>query len=111
MLSLLLIEVLLLKFHKIPFTCSYLPGKANITTLWFVYWLGFATYAYSMASLETWILERPPRMAGYYLLGCVLVGVVFFYRNRNLDEGFTLVFEDEPEPVVRTLNLSAPGSW
>jgi len=28
-----------------------------------------------------------------------------------LGEGFTLMFEDQPEPVVRTLNLSAPGSW
>ncbi len=110
-LSLLLIEVLLLKFHKIPFTCSYLPGKANITTLWFVYWLGFAIYAYSMASLETWILERPLRITGFYLLGCTLVGVAFFYRNRHLNEGFALIFEDQPEPVVRTLNLSAPGSW
>lgn len=110
-LSLLLIELLLLNFHKIPFTCSYLPGKANITTLWFLYWLGFATYAYTMASLEAWALEQPLRMAGFYLLASVLVGVVFFYRNRLLDEGFTLVFEDEREPVVRTLNLSAPGSW
>ena len=110
-LSLLLIELLLLKFHKIPFTCSYLPGKANLTTLWFVYWLGFATYAYSMASLEVWILDRPLRIIGFYLLGIAMVVTAYIYRNRYLSEGFTLVFEDEPEPVVRTLNLSAPGSW
>ena len=110
-LSLLLIELLLVKFHRIPFTCSYLPGKSNITALWFVYWLGFATYAYSMASLEVWILERPLRMAGFYLAGCALVAAAYFYRNRYLGEGFTLMFEDQPEPVVRTLNLSAPGSW
>jgi len=107
----LLIELLLVKFHRIPFTCSYLPGKSNITALWFVYWLGFATYAYSMASLEAWILDRPLRMAGFYLLGCALVAAAYFYRNQYLEEGFTLVFEDQPEPVVRTLNLTAPGSW
>jgi hypothetical protein len=110
-LSLLLIELLLIKFHKIPFTCSYLPGKANITALWFVYWLGFATYAYTMAAVEAWALQGPIWMACVYVLGCALLAVVFFYRNRHLDEGFTLVFEDQPEPVVRTLNLSAPGSW
>ena len=110
-LSLLLIELLLVKFHRIPFTCSYLPGKSNITALWFVYWLGFATYAYSMASLEAWIFERPLRIAGFYLLGCALVAATYIYRNQYLAEGFTLVFEDQPEPVVRTLNLSAPGSW
>ena len=64
-----------------------------------------------MASVEIWALQRTVWMACFYLLGGVLLGVVFFYRNRLLDEGFTLVFEDQPEPVVRTLNLSAPGSW
>lgn len=110
-LSLLLIELLLVKFYKIPFTCSYLPGKGNLTGLWFVYWLGFAIYAYSMASLETWILQNALRMAAFYLLGCAAVAAAFFYRNRHLEEGFSLVFDDVPEPVVRTLNLSAPGSW
>jgi len=107
-LSLLLIELLLVKFHRIPFTCSYLPGKSNITALWFVYWLGFATYAYSMASLEAWILERPLRMAGFYLLGCALVVTAYVYRNRHLAEGFTLVFEDQPEPVVRNSEPNRP---
>jgi len=110
-LSMLLIELLLVKFYKIPFTCSYLPGKANITTLWFVYWLGFAIYAYSMASLESWILRQAVRMVLFYIVGCIAVGAAFFYRNRHLEEGFQLVFEDAPEPVVRTLNLSAPGAW
>ena len=110
-LSLLLIEVLLVKFHKIPFTCSYLPGKANLTALWFVYWMGFATYAYSMASLEVWIVHSTLRMAGFYLAGVALVATAYIYRERYLNEGFSLIFEDEPEPVVRTLNLSAPGSW
>jgi hypothetical protein len=110
-LSILLIELLLLKFHKIPFTCSYLPGKANITALWFVYWLGFATYAYSMASLEAWILQSAVRMGCSYVLCAAAVGAAVYYRNRGLDEGFTLVFEDELEPVVRTLNLSTPGTW
>jgi len=110
-LAILLIELLLLKFHKIPFTCSYLPGKANITALWFVYWLGFATYAYSMASLEAWILQSGLRMGCFYFLCALAVASAVYYRNRRLDEGFTLVFEDEMEPVVRTLDLSAPGTW
>ena len=32
-LSLILVELLLINFRKIPFTCSYQPGKANITVL------------------------------------------------------------------------------
>lgn len=110
-LSLLLIELLLVKFHKIPFTCSYMPGKTNLTALWFVYWFGFATYAYSMASLEATILRRPLLMGVFYVAGCAAVACAYFYRNRYLAEGFSFTFEDQREPVVRTLNLSAPGSW
>ena len=110
-LSLLLIEVLLFRFHKIPFTCSYLPGKANITGLWFVYGLGFATYAYSMATLEAKALHDGWRMLLGYALGALALALVYMFRNRVLDDGFNFVFEDQPEPAVRTLNLSAPGSW
>src|SRR6267154_1272449 len=110
-LSLLLIELLLMNFHTIPFTCSYLPGKANITGLWFVYWLGFATYAYSMASLEAWILQSGVKMACFYFVCTLAVASAMYYRNRRLDEGFSLVFEDKMDPVVRTLDLSTPGTW
>lgn len=109
-LALLLIELLLLNFHKIPFTCSYLAGKANITTRWFVYWLGFAIYAYTMASVEAWALQNGIRITAFYFLGVALVAAAFYYRDRMLDEEFNLVFEDEPDPVVRKLNLSVPGA-
>jgi len=109
-LALLLIELLLVNFHKIPFTCSYLAGKANITTRWFVYWLGFAIYAYTMASFEAWTLQNSVRVTAVYLLGVALIIAVFYYRDRVLDEEFNLVFEDEPDPVVRKLNLSIPGA-
>jgi hypothetical protein len=33
----ILVELCLLVFHKIPFTCSYLPGKANVYYLFFMY--------------------------------------------------------------------------
>ena len=37
--SVLLIEVLTMELRKIPFTCSYPPGKANVTILWIGYWV------------------------------------------------------------------------
>ena len=110
-LSLLLIELLLVKFHKIPFTCSYLPGKSNLTALWFVYWLGFSIYAYSMASAEAWILRHPLAMIAGFAAGCAAIAAAYFYRNQHLAEGFALIFDDQPDPVVRTLDLSAPGTW
>ncbi len=49
----ILVEVCLHNFHKIPFTCSYLPGKAN------VYYLLFAYALLSVALLDrAAVLER-----------------------------------------------------
>jgi hypothetical protein len=104
--SILLVEVLLLDFWKIPFTCSYPPGKANVTILWIFYWLAFTTYAYSMATLEAWMVLHPARLIAFYAVaGVVWIGFQW-YRKRWDHLGFTLLFDDVPDPVVRTLNLS-----
>jgi hypothetical protein len=104
--SILLVEAMLLEFWKIPFTCSYPPGKANVTLLWIFYWLGFTTYAYSMASLEAWMVVKPARLIVFYLAATAAWWGFARYRRRWDAVGFTLVFEDAPDPVVRTLGLS-----
>jgi hypothetical protein len=104
--SILLIEVLLLDFWKIPFTCSYPSGKANVTILWIFYWLAFMTYAYWMATIEAWMVLRPRRLLVFYAIAVVLWFGFEWYRRRWDQVGFTLTFDDAPEPVVRTLGLS-----
>jgi hypothetical protein len=104
-LSLILMELLLLNLRKIPFTCSYVPGKAHLNTRWYFYLLAFTTYAYTMARLELWSLRSPARVAVVYGLMFIALGVLMALRNRLLAGGFAFVFEEEPEPVVRTLNL------
>ena len=105
-LSLILMELLLLRFFKIPFTCSYLPGKANIALMGFFYWLAFSTYAYTMASLEAWLLHDLLAWAIFYALLLAALAWLVSYRNRLLDEGFVFAYEDNLEPAVRALNLS-----
>jgi hypothetical protein len=104
--SILLMEAMLLEFWKIPFTCSYPPGKANVTVMWIFYWLAFTTYAYTMATLETWMVLRPVRLMIFYLAVIVIWWGFERFRRRWDATGFMLVFEDAPEPIVRTLGLS-----
>ncbi|PYT12420.1 MAG: hypothetical protein DMG59_23515, partial [Acidobacteria bacterium] len=104
--SVLLIELLLLDFWKIPFTCSYPPGKANITVTWIFYWLAFTTYAYSMASVEAWMVLRPWRLVLFYAAAGIVWACFEWHRRKTDLVGFTLIFEDAPEPIVRTLGLS-----
>lgn len=67
-LSLILVDVLLFRFQKIPFTCAYLPGKANLKLLWPAYMLAFTTYAYTLTTLESWMLREPVRFAVFFAI-------------------------------------------
>src|SRR5207237_10346833 len=100
-LSLILVELLLLNFRKIPFTCSYLPGKANITVFGVLYWLAFSTYAYTMAGAELWILREPILLVVYAALAFPALASLLVYPCRHLRQGFTCVFTDTPEPAAR----------
>ncbi len=103
----LLSEVLLIAFPKIPFTCTYLPGKANVKALWSVYVTFFVGYAYGMARLESALLPRPL----WFLLACVIIcgasAILYRARLRSFRPGVCLTFEDLPDPAVRTLSIGA----
>jgi hypothetical protein len=105
-LAVLLGEFLLLRFEKIPFTCSYVPGKANLPLYGIGYILAFVTYAYSMSALEHNLLRRP----GAYALFCAVLisGIVLLIRRRVqiVSDGYQLVYDDRTEPAVTTLGLS-----
>ena len=105
-LALILIEILLFKFPKIPFTCSYLPGRANLKGLWFPYLLFFVTYAYGMARLEAWLFGNP---LYFILFNAVAIPALFaavVYRNRLWNNDQAFVYVESAQPAVRTLNLN-----
>ena len=58
-LSLVLLEVLLVWFRKIPFTCSYFPGKTSMAVMALLYLAGFVIYAGTMATLESQWIDSP----------------------------------------------------
>ena len=102
--SYLLVEVLLVSFEKFPFTCSYLPGKANLKVSWPIYLFAFTTYVTAFLTLEYWMLQRPVRFAWLLALVALVHAALAVYRWR-VGRAVTLVFDDQPEPLVRTLNL------
>jgi hypothetical protein len=104
---LILMEVLLSSFHKIPFTCSYLPGKANLPALGLIYWLAFGIYAYSTAALEAWMYHEPVAWTIAIAGGAVILQRLAARRNRSLNEGLNIEYEDLPSPAVQSLGLNA----
>jgi hypothetical protein len=109
-LALLLARLLVIHFAKIPFTCSYLPGKANVKTLGIAYVLAFLIYAYYMANLEARLLGHPWHLISF--CATLLAGLAGCdgwkaRRNRDLSRGGAFRFEEEPEPAVQSLGLGS----
>lgn len=101
--SLLLMEILFFKHSKIPFACTYVPMKAKAYFRWFLYGLAFLTYAWLLPLLERSLMKEA---SGFFAICGILAGSVaaldvahriWIYRKA------ILIFEDEPEPVMLTL--------
>ena len=63
LLGIILCELAIYRFHKVPFTCSYLPGKGNVQ---FGFWVFFALLALSpvVAGTEWEMLQRSATIRG-----------------------------------------------
>ena len=101
----LFIEVLFLRFHKIPFACSYLPGKAKVHFFWMVYFVAFVLYVSLISKVELALLQKP-------LLFLLFLGASFFvflglriYQNNYLFNKWQISNEDKLDPVMVTLFL------
>lgn len=105
-LSALLVEVVLLNFDKIPFTCTYLPGKANVKGLWPVYLAAYWMYAHYMAKVEYRLLNYPRGFAELLLAVVFVTALLRWLRQRQVGPEFRFLFEDLPDPAVRTLDIT-----
>jgi len=103
----LLAEILVPRTGKLPFTCTYLPGKSRVFALWPFHLLAFGTYSVVMAQVERVLLQRPARLivvcAGFTVLAqCVVL--LRRYRLRGLSG---LRFEEEdPNALFQGFQLS-----
>jgi len=103
-------ELCLAGFHKIPFTCSYLPGKsrANMAFLAFVILL--------VAMIEGAKFERRAlgdaasfaRMA--LVVAVVAAGSRWWAYVAAKSVGSELRFEEEPVPAILALDLHRDGA-
>lgn len=99
-----LVELMLLGFHKVPFTCSYLPGKGNLRLVWPVYLLVFALLTWLVAAVELLVIRQGSgQLAVIGILAAILV-VASLLRVRASARA-PLVFDEEPEPAAQALTL------
>ncbi len=104
MLLLLLIEARLYEWHKIPFTCSYVPGRRNLWQTLAIYLGLFAVLIPVITSFEV-RLFRP-----FVLLGIAVSLSPFYFslrsRRRAQWRMVPLLFDESDETLIGTLQLN-----
>jgi hypothetical protein len=105
LLSLLMLNLLLVWFRKIPFTCSYFPGKTSMAVMFALYLAGFTTYSWTMGDVERALLQRPVQLLLFYAAGVVALRGLSRLEKREFKVDDALIYEDEPDPIVRSLEI------
>ncbi|MFB0564213.1 MAG: hypothetical protein ACETWK_00870 [Candidatus Aminicenantaceae bacterium] len=106
--SLLVMEVFFLKNFKIPFACSYLPGKEKIQLFWLIYILAFVAFINLVSWIEFELLRAPLNFFIFYgfiffiILGIRIYQVFFLYKKNSIQ------YEEHPEPVMVGLDYKTP---
>jgi hypothetical protein len=107
--GLLIVELALTGFAKVPFTCSYLPGKANLKIMFGVYWGLLIIVSEIVTDVEQRALDHT---LGYaWLMGITLLAwLAAALRGRWARARIpALRFEEQPEPAVVGLGLAGPS--
>jgi len=89
-----LVELLLLRFRKIPFTCSYPPFQSHSALIFVAYLFSFVIFTSYLPDLELWSLADPWRAIVFLPLVTVILVAIHFYRKQMLDMDKNLIFEE-----------------
>ena len=102
----ILAEACLIGVEKIPFACSYLPGKTNLQ---YVFWglaVGFLVVAMTLANEEMRVLRDPVRLGAMVGILAAVGGGLCGWNRRRARSAVLYYEELEPE-VFTTLGLGA----
>jgi hypothetical protein len=110
--GILMVEVSLHRFRKIPFACSYLPGKAKIHTRLGTVGIFFLVAANLGVQIEFWAIHKTAR---FVVLFAILLGAAILAWRRTIEfarsPANVLQFEDLPLAEVTPLDLRSDGAW
>jgi len=110
LLGVLLVELCLYTFPKIPFTCSYLPGKANIH---FVFWaclMLFLVLIHKSAVFEARALHQPyQELLTLFGLALAALAMRVLVQGRAVNCK-QLLFEEAEEIEIISLKLNGGGN-
>ena len=106
LLGCILVELCLIGFYKVPFTCSYLPGKSNIQLVFWGFVIVLLVLIIPALQLELSALHDPDKF-GFMLSILIGLEVALYVFNHERAKSAVIYFEELPEEPITTLKLSA----
>jgi hypothetical protein len=106
MCSIGLSQLLLVRYRKIPFTCSYTASKDKILVMIILGLVGFAMFSEANSRFEVSLLSHPwEYLAFVACFGALLWRIRVFQGGLTLEER-ALIYEHRPAPMVQVLNIT-----
>jgi hypothetical protein len=99
------IELWLHDLQKIPFTCSYLPGKSNLHVTFVLCLMLGLNVVYWGASFELRALSDPHQCAWTVAVLVLIAAIAWQRRAQAHKQRVELQFEAEMPPVITSLGL------
>ena len=93
--SVVFVEVLLVQFRKIPFTCSYPAFQSRATLVLVAYLIGFVAFAIYIPRIVQWSMVTQWGVAGFMPVVLLSLGGLRQFRKQMLDMDKRLVFEED----------------
>jgi hypothetical protein len=92
--TIVLVELLLVRFRKIPFTCSYPSFQSHSALIFVAYLFGFLLFTDYLPQMEHWSLLNPWQTIVFAPLLALALLAVRQYRKQMLDMDKHLIFEE-----------------
>ena len=105
MAELLLVELVLFQWSKVPFACANIPGPEGLKSRWPLFLICLNLYAYQLDDLQLLALRSTVGTLAYVaIVGGAAVLARFFRRRR--ERAVAIEFDVSSEGGLQTLGLS-----
>jgi hypothetical protein len=104
--AMLLVELFIRQWRRIPFTCSYIPGKREVTDTFLRALVVFVIYTTIGAGLVRFVIADPARLVRTAGILAIVVLLLRHVRSHTWGRA-PLLFDDELPDAVQPLRLSS----
>jgi hypothetical protein len=104
--AILLTDLLLIRFRKVPFTCTLPVFKQHSIVILLAFCFGYLIYAVSIPEFESSALLDPSRMLNILPFMAVAWGLPRYFARHTIEPDRKLLFEETAARTVELLRLS-----